>query len=43
VDPWSAASIGTSPGDDAPVLWVHGASHHAWTHPPRGDDAAQAR
>jgi serine protease 16 len=43
VDPWSAASIGASPGDDAPVLWVQGASHHAWTHPPRGDDAPQAR
>jgi serine protease 16 len=43
VDPWSAASIAASPGEDAPVIWVQGASHHAWTHPPRDTDSPQVR
>ncbi len=41
IDPWSAASIASAPGADAPVLWVSGASHHAWTHPPRESDTAE--
>lgn len=32
VDPWASLSVLASrPGQ--PVLWVPGASHHAWTHP----------
>ncbi len=43
VDPWSAASMATPPGADTAVLWVAGASHHAWTHPARSSDTPQVR
>lgn len=33
VDPWATLSILKSPGPEQPVIWVEGASHHAWTHP----------
>lgn len=38
VDPWNAASVEVSPGPGITVLWVPGASHHAWTHPPAAND-----
>ena len=38
VDPWSAASVQVSPGPGIDVIWVAGASHHAWTHPPAAND-----
>jgi len=38
VDPWNAASVQVSPGPGISVLWVPGASHHAWTHPPAAND-----
>jgi len=40
VDPWSALSVLQSPGESQPVLWVPGASHHAWTHPSSSTDQA---
>ncbi len=39
VDPWRAASVASPPGAGTEVLWVPGASHHAWTHPPRPSDS----
>lgn len=42
VDPWRAASVLTvPPGPALAVLDVPGASHHAWTHPPRAADSAR--
>lgn len=38
VDPWYTLSVLTSPGPEQPVLWVPGASHHAWTHPSAAGD-----
>ena len=38
VDPWNAASVQVSPGPGVDVIWVAGASHHAWTHPPAAND-----
>jgi len=38
VDPWAALSVLESPGVEQPVLWVDGASHHAWTHPSASSD-----
>eukprot|EP00928_Gymnodinium_smaydae_P009780 TRINITY_DN13669_c0_g1_i1.p1 TRINITY_DN13669_c0_g1~~TRINITY_DN13669_c0_g1_i1.p1 ORF type:complete len:498 (-),score=80.24 TRINITY_DN13669_c0_g1_i1:101-1594(-) len=38
VDPWASLSVLKSPGAEQPVLWVPGASHHAWTHPSSPDD-----
>lgn len=32
VDPWAGLSVLESPGQEQPVLYVGGASHHAWTH-----------
>jgi len=40
VDPWSYLSVLQSPAKDQPVLWVPGASHHAWTHPSAESDQA---
>mmetsp|Transcript_7109 Transcript_7109/g.13494 ORF Transcript_7109/g.13494 Transcript_7109/m.13494 type:complete len:545 (-) Transcript_7109:239-1873(-) len=40
IDPWHAASVLESlPGE--PVLYVQGASHHQWTHPPRTTDSPE--
>jgi hypothetical protein len=38
VDPWATLSVLESPGKGQPVLWVKGASHHAWTHPSASTD-----
>ena len=50
VDPWRANSFTPNLSNkvphkskrivdrDTPTLMVNGASHHAWTHPPRSDD-----
>lgn len=40
VDPWATLSVLKSPGAAQPVIWVEGASHHAWTHPSAGSDQA---
>lgn len=40
IDPWSAASISVSPGAGVDVMWVAGASHHSWTHPPQSSDSS---
>lgn len=32
VDPWAGLSVMEAPSEDQPVLYVEGASHHAWTH-----------
>lgn len=40
IDPWRAASISVSPGAGVDVQWVAGASHHAWTHPPKRSDSS---
>jgi len=32
VDPWAGLSVLESPSESQPVLYVNGASHHAWTH-----------
>jgi len=38
-DPWSASTVpATNPELDLVVLWVAGASHHAWTHVPKPTD-----
>ena len=39
VDPWYAAGVLKSLPEE-PALMVTGASHHAWTHPPRATDQA---
>jgi len=41
IDPWSAASVQSSDESGNPVLWVAGASHHFWTHPPQETDARE--
>eukprot|EP00049_Salpingoeca_infusionum_P005225 m.89520 g.89520 ORF g.89520 m.89520 type:complete len:500 (+) comp12897_c0_seq1:211-1710(+) len=38
VDPWHSQSILNSTNPDLEVLWVPGASHHAWTHPSAPSD-----
>jgi len=38
VDPWSANSVADSISVSLPVVWVQGASHHFWTHPPKPTD-----
>jgi hypothetical protein len=38
VDPWSTLSVLESPSSKQPVLYVKGASHHAWTWPSRTAD-----
>lgn len=38
VDPWSTCSVLQAPSPDLPVLYVYGASHHAWTWPSRSGD-----
>jgi len=38
IDPWHSASVLQAPSEDEPTLWVEGASHHAWTHPPAATD-----
>lgn len=46
VDPWHAASIVMPPSWELPTVWVPSASHHAWTHIPKGgdkEDVKQAR
>jgi len=40
VDPWATLSVLESPGAEQPVIWVEGASHHAWTHPSAATDQA---
>jgi len=40
VDPWASMSVLKSPGVKQPVLYVDGASHHAWTHPSAASDQA---
>jgi hypothetical protein len=40
VDPWATLSVLVAPGPEQPVLWVDGASHHAWTHPSDASDQA---
>jgi len=32
VDPWAGLSVLKAPSESQPVLYVKGASHHAWTH-----------
>jgi len=39
IDPWRAASVTNSPSSGIEVLFVPGASHHAWTHPERANDS----
>ena len=44
VDPWRALSITNPPASQMPVLYVPGASHHAWTHPSApGDQVSVVR
>lgn len=38
VDPWSTLSVLDAPSKEQPVLYVDGASHHAWTHPSQAGD-----
>lgn len=40
VDPWATLSVLKQPAPLQPVLWVPGASHHAWTHPSTSSDQA---
>jgi len=41
IDPWHALSVLQSLSAQEPALWVEGASHHAWTHPPQPTDSPQ--
>lgn len=43
VDPWSTCSVLQAPSHDLPVLYVSGASHHAWTWPSRSGDQELTR
>lgn len=44
VDPWSTLSVLKSPAPEQPVIYVPGASHHAWTWPSQpGDQASVIR
>ena len=38
IDPWRANGVMSPPNDQSPVLYVEGASHHAWTHEAQGTD-----
>jgi len=41
IDPWNAASVLVSPNKGEPELFVRGASHHQWTHPPKSTDTPE--
>ena len=43
VDPWHALGVLTPPNKDTATLWVEGASHHYWTHPPLPEDSVEIK
>eukprot|EP01134_Creolimax_fragrantissima_P006913 CFRG6913T1 len=43
VDPWMANSVLAPPDIQESILWVEGASHHAWTHPSEPSDSEEIK